>query len=76
MSTPPLDTDPAAWSAYEAVLARMDGPARVRVAIELSDAVRDIRLSGIESRHPELTREQAVARLILEEFGVTLPVAR
>lgn len=73
MTPRPLDTTPASWSAYNAILDRMDGPERVRVAVELSEAVREIRLAGIRARHPELTRREAVARLVLEEFGVRLP---
>jgi len=33
MSSRPLDTAPAVWSQYEAVLDRMDGPARRRAAV-------------------------------------------
>lgn len=73
MSTLPLDTTPAAWSQYEAVLDRMDGPARLHAALQLSDAVREIRLAGIRSRHPELSLREAVARLVAEDHGVTLP---
>jgi hypothetical protein len=73
MTSRPLDTDPAAWSAYSAVLDRIGGPAPLRAAVELSEAVREIRLAGIQSRHPELSREQVVSRLVLEEYGVALP---
>lgn len=73
MNSRPLDTSPAAWSRYEAVLDRMDGPARLRAAIELSDAVHEIRLAGIRSRHPGLSRQEAVAQLVAEDHGVTLP---
>jgi hypothetical protein len=73
MSSRPLDTSPAAWSRYEAALDRMDGPARLRAAIELSDAVHEIRLAGIRSRHPGLSRQEAVAQLVAEDHGVTLP---
>ena len=70
MSSRPLDTAPVAWSHYEAVL---DGPARFRAAMELSEAVRELRLAGIRSRHPELTHEEVVARLMWEDRGVELP---
>lgn len=73
MSSRPLDTAPAAWSQYEAVLARMDGSARLRAAVELSDAVHEIRLAGIRSRHPELSLRDAVAQLVAEDHGVALP---
>ncbi len=76
MISRPLDTAPASWSEYNAVLDRMDGPARLHAAVELSDAVREVRLAGIRARHPELTRQEIVARLVSEDYGVTLPSAQ
>ena len=76
MSSRPHDTTPAAWSAYESALAEMDGPARLYAAIELSDAVREIRMAGLKARHPELSGEELVARLVLEEYGVVVSGAR
>jgi hypothetical protein len=73
MTSRPLDTNPANWSAYNAVLDRMDGPARLHAAVELSDAVHEIRLAGIRARHPALTPQEVVARLVSEEYGVDLP---
>ena len=73
MTTRPLDTTPASWSTYNAVLDRMDGAARLHAAVELSEAVREIRLAGIRARHPELTHREAVALLVSEEYGVRLP---
>jgi hypothetical protein len=74
MTSRPLDTAPASWSLYEAVLAQMDGSKRFHAAIDLSDAVREIRLAGIRSRHPELSLREAVARLVAEDYGVELPL--
>jgi hypothetical protein len=51
MSPRPNDTTEDAWSAYQGVLDEMDGPARLYAAIELSDAVREIRMSGLKARH-------------------------
>lgn len=76
MSVRPLDTDPAAWSTYLAVLERMGGPARLRRALEMSDAVREIRLDGILARNPGFARRQAIVRVIEEDYGVVLPEGR
>ena len=76
MSSRPLDTTPASWSRHEAVLDCLGGPGRLAAALELSDAVRAIRLAGIRSRHPELSQKEAVARLVAEEYGVELPPRR
>lgn len=72
MTPRPLDTTPTSWSAYNAVLDGLDGAARVGIAIDLSEAVREIRLAGIRGRHPELSRREAVVRLVAEDYGVDL----
>jgi hypothetical protein len=51
----------------------MDGPARLHAAVELSEAVHELRLAGICARHPELSPREAVARLVAEDYGVELP---
>lgn len=73
MSPRPLDTGPSTWAAYTGVLDRMDGPARLHAAVELSESVRELRLAGIQARHPELTAKQVVARWVFEEYGLAIP---
>jgi hypothetical protein len=68
----PLDTTAASWSEYNAVLDRMDGGARLNAAVELSEAVREVRLSGIQARFPHMTPQERVAQLVLEDYGITL----
>jgi hypothetical protein len=51
----------------------MDGSARLHAAVELSESVREIRLAGIQARHPELNAKQVVARWVREEYGLALP---
>jgi hypothetical protein len=51
----------------------MDGAARLFAAVELSDAVREVRLSGIRARFPDMTPQERVAHLVLEDYGITLP---
>lgn len=74
MSSRPLDTSPAEWATYYAVLDRMDGAARLHAALQLSDTVRELRLAGIRDRHPELSEREVVARLVAEDYGVDLPL--
>ena len=69
----PLDTAPASWSEYHSILDRMDGAGRLNAAVELSDAIREVRLSGIRARFPDMTHQETVAQLVLEDFGITLP---
>lgn len=73
MGSRPLDTAPGPWAAYYAVLGRMDGPARLHAALQLSDAVRELRLAGIRARHPELGERDVIKRLVAEDYGVELP---
>lgn len=73
MTSRPLDTAPAAWSQYEAALDRMDGPTRLHAAVQLSDAIHEIRLAELRSRHPELSLRDAVAQLVEKDHGVALP---
>lgn len=74
MSSRPLDTSPAEWVKYNAVLDRMEGAARLHAALQLSDTVRELRLAGIRDRHPELTQREVIARLVAEDYGVDLPL--
>jgi hypothetical protein len=75
MTTCPRDTAPEAWSTHAALLDQMGGPARVRIAVELSEAFREIRMSGIRARNPGLDEREALARLVWEDYGVELPPA-
>jgi hypothetical protein len=74
MTSRPVDTAPAAWSRYEAVLDELDGQGRLRAAVELSEAVRELRLAGIRARSPNLSVAEAVAQVVAEDYGVELPV--
>lgn len=76
MTTRPLDTAPEAWSRYEAVLDSLDGQGRLRAAVDLSEAVRELRLAGIRARSPGLSVAEAIAQLVAEDYGVELPGRR
>jgi len=69
MTFRPLDTTPDALDAQRAALADLSAEDRVRAALEMSDAIRRIRLSGIRSRHPEATEAEAIARFIAGARG-------
>lgn len=73
MTSRPADTASASWSTYTAVLDEMGGEARLYAAVELSEAVREIRLAGIRARHPTLSPQEAVLQLVAEDYGVELP---
>ena len=73
MSSRPLDTTPEAWAQHAAVLERMGGDARLLAALELSDAVRTLRLEGLRAREPEASHGDLIRRLVREEYGIELP---
>ena len=64
MSTRPLDTSTTSWLVQREVLAAMAPSARIRVAIDLSESVREIQIEGLLARNPGWSREDAVASLI------------
>lgn len=76
MSIRPRDTTPEAWSAQLAALDRLGPEGRVRVALDLSEAVRSIELAGILARHPGWEMAEAVRHLVARRHGIRLPAAR
>jgi hypothetical protein len=64
MTRRPLDTSPEGWQVQRRALDCMGGEGRVRTAIELSEAVREIQLSGLLARNPTWTRADAVQWLL------------
>ncbi len=70
MSLRPLDTSLDALAAQRSALAGLGPEGRVRAALEMSDAVRGIRISGLRSRHPDASERELVARFIAEVHGV------
>jgi len=73
MTSRPHDTSPEAWAVQRASLARMTGEERVRIAIEMSESVRAIRIAGIRSRHPGWDASQVIRHLVAEDYGIELP---
>lgn len=72
MQLKPNDTSPEAWAVRADVLRRMGGDARVRTALDLSEAVREIQVQGLLSRNPTWQRRDAIRYLVRKQFGVDL----
>lgn len=70
MSLRPLDTTADALRVQRSALRDLDPETRVRAALEMSDAMRRIRLSGIRSRHPEATERETIDRFISQVHGL------
>lgn len=56
------DTSAEALELQTAALRRLDGPARLTMAAELSDAVRSMALAGLKARYPHLDDRALVAQ--------------
>jgi hypothetical protein len=54
-----------------AALARLGPEGRIRIALELSEAVRSIQLQGILARNPEWQMSD-VRHLVQSQFGIDL----
>ncbi len=72
------DTTATAREAQLEVLRGMDGPARLRMALEMSEQVRQVTESGIRHRHPDWTdvRVQRELRALLIGPDVAARVER
>lgn len=69
------DTSAAGWNAQQVALARMGGESRMRVAIDLSESVREIQIQGILARNSDWSRRDAIDWLVRRSVGseVVLP---
>jgi hypothetical protein len=66
------DTTTAAQNAQLAAWRRLGPEGRIRVAIELSEATRQISIEGMMRRHPEYSFEQARREVLRRLWGDTL----
>ena len=73
MDTRPLDTSPEAWQVYRATLRKLGPAGRVRLAVEMSEAVRGIHVAGLLQRNPSWTERDAVRHIVRSQYGVELP---
>lgn len=64
MVRPPHDTSTESWAVRREAILAMDPSDRVRVAIELSEAVRELQIQGLLDRNLAWTRADAVAHLV------------
>ncbi|MCG8462955.1 MAG: hypothetical protein MI919_42260 [Holophagales bacterium] len=66
----PLDTSADADRAQFEVYRRMTGAQRLRIALDMSELVRECAKSRIRKWHPEMTEEQVTRELIREMYDV------
>jgi hypothetical protein len=67
------DTSPEAAAVQREIFRRMTTEQRLRLALEMSDSVRNIALAGLRSRRPELNDEQLSRELLRIMYGIGRP---
>lgn len=66
------DTRNEAAAVQRAALRRLGGEGRVALAFRMTREAREIAASGLQRRHPELTREEARLRVLSRALGEEL----
>jgi hypothetical protein len=69
MASVSLDTSVTAHDLQERAHFRLGPEGRLRVALDLSEAVRDLRIAGIRSNYPGASDAELVRRFIFETHG-------
>ena len=70
MNYEPLDTSPSAQTIQGEAHIRLGPEGRLRIALELSEAVRDLRLAGLRSVTPGASEAELVRMFIFEIHGL------
>ena len=63
------DTSPEAAEVQQEIFRRMSPAERLRMALEMSDSIRNFALAGLRSRRPELTAEELSRELMRVMYG-------
>jgi len=66
----PLDTSPSAQALQDQAHLRLGPEGRLRVALELSEAVRNLRLAGLRTVSPGVSEAELVRMFISERHGI------
>ena len=66
----PLDTSADADRAQFEAYRRMTGAQRLKIALDMSEFVRECAKSRIRKRHPEMTDQEVTRELIREMYNV------
>ena len=70
MNIDPLDTSPSSRSIQDQAHRSLGPEGRLRLALELSEAVRDLRLAGLRSVSPGASEAELVRMFISETHGI------
>lgn len=65
----PSDTSPEAAAIQQEIFRRMTAAARLRLALEMSESMRNVALAGLRSRRPDLSTEELSRELMRLMYG-------
>lgn len=68
------DTHPEAARVQQEIFRRMTTAERLRMALEMSDSMRNVALAGLRSRRPELNEAELSRELLRIMYGFTPPL--
>ena len=68
------DTHPKAALVQQEIFRRMTTSERLRMALEMSESMRNVALAGLRSRCPELNEEELSRELLRIMYGFTPPL--
>jgi len=66
-----FDTHPTAAAIQAEIIRRMTPAQRLRMALEMSESVRNVALAGLRSRRPESTEAELTRELLRVMYGFT-----
>jgi len=70
MAIEPMDTSVTARNLQEQAHIRLGPEGRLRIALDLSEAVRDLRLAGIRSCYPDASEAEVIRQFLVETHGL------
>jgi hypothetical protein len=65
----PFDTHPEAAAIQQEIIRRMTTAQRLRLALEMSESMRNVALAGLRSRQPELSADELSRELLRIMYG-------
>ncbi len=65
----PFDTSPEAARIQEEIFRQMTTTQRLKLALEMSESLREVALAGLRNRQPEMTADELSRELLRLMYG-------
>jgi len=69
----PSDTSPEAAEIQRGIFRRMSTEKRLRLALEMSESMRNVALAGLRIRRPDLSDRELLRELVRMMYGISPP---